>query len=262
MMSIVAFKNTFKQQFNLILIALAFLTRIPVSKNVHFSQESLNRASRYFSLVGWFIGGICAGVFFLVHWFLPINIALLISMLISILLTGSFHEDGLADTCDGFSGGWGKQQKLKIMKDSRLGTYGAVALWFVLSLKLFLLFELENHAELIMMALLIAHPLSRTLSTSMIFFLPYVTDEKHSKVKALAEKQFFLDFSMSLIIGGIGLIFISNAMTVIISLFVTFYLLRELFIKQIGGFTGDTLGATQQISELVIYAAILAGVRS
>lgn len=259
-MTLSEFKISFKQQFNLMLIALAFFTRIPVSNKVDFSQENLNRASRYFSLVGWLIGGICAAIFLSVNLTLPVNIALLISMLMSILLTGSFHEDGLADTCDGFGGGWEKQQKLNIMKDSRLGTYGAVALWFVLMLKFFLLSELENQAELIVVSLLIAHPLSRSLSTSMIYCLTYVADEEQSKVKPLAEKQFFSDFTISLIIGCLGLFLITNAFTVIMSLLLTFVLLRMLFLKQIGGFTGDTLGATQQISELVIYAAILVGV--
>jgi adenosylcobinamide-GDP ribazoletransferase len=272
--------NLIKNEINLILIALAFLTRIPVSVKVDFSQEKLNRASRYFSLVGWFVGGISASVFLLFSFILPVNIALLVSMLISILLTGSFHEDGLADTCDGFGGGWDKQQKLAIMKDSRLGTYGAVAIWFVLMLKYSLLSQLAQvelaQAELVqpdlvgfdlvVVALLIAHPLSRSISTSMIYFLPYVTDEEQSKVKPLAEKQYFSDFIISLMIAGIGLVFIGNAMMVMVmvmvmvSLLITFFLLRMLLIKQIGGFTGDTLGATQQISELVIYTVFLVGV--
>ncbi len=217
--------------------------------------------------MGWIVGGACALVLLLINLILPVNIAIIISMLMGVLLTGSFHEDGLADTCDGFGGGWEKQQKLSIMKDSRLGTYGAMALWFVLTIKYVLLMELAELAELeilhpniVIIGLLIAHPLSRSISTSMIYCLPYVTDEEQSKVKPLAEKQFLSDFSISLIIGGIGLFFISNVITIIISLLVTFILLRLLFIKQIGGFTGDTLGATQQISELIIYAAILVGV--
>ncbi|PHS18283.1 MAG: adenosylcobinamide-GDP ribazoletransferase [Kangiella sp.] len=251
-------KTEIKYELNLALIALTFFTRIPVSIKVDYSAEKLNQAGRYFSLIGILIGGLCALVYFIVSYFLSEPISLLLSMLFGILLTGSFHEDGLADTCDGFGGGWEATQKLKIMKDSRLGTYGAVALWFVLTLKFYLLLETPS----IILALVIAHPLSRTLSTCMIYFLPYVTNEEQSKIKPLAEKLRSSDLVINSVIGITPLLLFSDltlmgSVKVLLILTGLFFVLKRIYIKQIGGFTGDTLGAAQQISELVIYILLI-----
>lgn len=244
------------QQFNLFLIALTFFTRIPIGWKIDFSQQKLNQASRYFSLVGWLIGFGCASVFWLSTQFFSVSIAVLISMLFGILLTGSFHEDGLADTCDGFGGGWEKEQKLAIMKDSRLGTYGAVALWFVLTLKYTSLMQVES----VVIALLVAHPLSRTISAVMIFLLPYVMDDEISKIKPLAEKQSRSDLLFTLAIGALALLLVLDFVVIIsVGLLLLVLFLKALFKKQIGGFTGDTLGATQQLAEIIIYLAIAMG---
>ncbi len=242
------------KQLNLFYIALGFLTRIPVPATVDYSQNKLNQASRYFPLVGWLIGILAALVFWSAQLILPQTIAVLLSMLFTLLLTGCFHEDGLADTCDGLGGGWQIEQKLQIMKDSRLGSYGAVGLWLALIFKLSLLSELSN----VSLALIVAHPLSRSASTVMIFLLPYVSMEETSKVKPLVESHQKIDLLFNLLIALATLLFVTSyALALVLAIFVTIMLLRYLFVKQIGGFTGDTLGATQQISEIVIYAVLL-----
>ena len=242
------------KQLNLFFVALAFLTRIPVPSTVDYSQEKLNQASRYFSLVGWLIGLFSVLVFVITTFFLPQSSAVILSMLFTVLLTGCFHEDGLADTCDGFGGGWKAEQKLLIMKDSRLGTYGASGLWFVLTIKFSLLSNMNN----VPLALLIAHPLSRCISTVMIFLLPYVSETDTSKVKPFAEAHKKNDLLINLLFGASALLLItSKAMIIIVALLITIILLRLLFLKQIKGCTGDTLGATQQISEIVIYIMLL-----
>ena len=124
-----------REQWHLFLLALSFFTRIPVNIKANVDAEMLNKASRYFALVGVFIGGCSAFTFYLSATLLPVEIALLISMFCSVLLTGAFHEDGWADVWDGFGGGWTVENKLNIMKDSRLGTYGAAALFFILMIK-------------------------------------------------------------------------------------------------------------------------------
>jgi adenosylcobinamide-GDP ribazoletransferase len=247
-------KQFVKHQFELLLIAIGFFTRIPVPHDLDFSQQKLNQASRYFSLVGWLVGGICALCFSLLNLLLPNDLAILGAMLFSVLLTGCFHEDGLADTCDGFGGGWEKQQKLSIMKDSRLGTYGAVAIWMVLTIKYMSLIQIET----VVISLIVAHVLSRALATAMIFKLPYVTDQGASKVKPLAELLTTKELSINLIIAGFSLLFVSEiVLMLLIVLAVVFLVLRGLYLKQIGGFTGDTLGAAQQISEVCIYLVIV-----
>ncbi|MCU7836838.1 MAG: adenosylcobinamide-GDP ribazoletransferase [gamma proteobacterium symbiont of Taylorina sp.] len=247
-----------RQQLNLFYIALGFLTRIPVPASIDYSQKNLNQASRYFSLVGWLIGFLCALIFWLGQLVLPAAIAILLSMLFSILHTGCFHEDGLADTCDGFGGGWEVQQKLTIMKDSTIGTYGASALWFTYTIKFALLFSLAELSIInTVFAMIAAHPVSRAVSTLMIFILPYVSDSKTSKVKPLAESQQMIDLLINLFIGAIALLLVDDILWIVLALAISTGLMHQLLLRQIGGFTGDTLGAVQQISELLIYLLVL-----
>ncbi len=247
--------NALKQQVNLIGIAVAFFTRIPMPRTLDFSQQQLNRASRYFPLVGWLVGLISAGIFLAVNHLVSSNIAILMVMGVGFLLTGGFHEDGLADTADGLGGGWSKSQKLSIMKDSRLGSYGALAIWFALTLKFVLLSELGSATA---MALIIAHPLSRFLSTALIRFLPYVTDDASSKVKPLAEKLSVSDLLLAGIFGLSPLILVVEQALVLIVILTMITAGFAMFLKrQIGGFTGDALGATQQITELSVYCLLL-----
>ena len=133
-----------RNQYELFLIALGFLTRIPIPQKTDFSEQKLNHASKYFPAVGWLVGIFTAGLFSTFETAFPKTIALIFSLLFAILLTGAFHEDGLIDTADGLGGGWSKDQKLEIMKDSRIGTYGAIAIWFALSLKLILLLSVST----------------------------------------------------------------------------------------------------------------------
>ncbi len=246
--------NRLSEQLNLWWIAVAFFTRIPVPASVEFSQASLNRASRYFPAVGWLIGVMCAMALWLLMLVFPQDVAVLISIAISLLLTGCFHEDGLADTCDGLGGGWTREQKLSIMKDSRIGTYGAAALWVSLTLKFVVLSQLINPV----LALLVAHPLSRIIPTVFIAAMPYVSDVDTSKAKPLAESGSGADTAIAIITGLIALMFINNPFIILFVLLVLAGVAYVFLKRQIGGFTGDALGAVQQVSELAIYLSLLA----
>ncbi|WP_301387976.1 adenosylcobinamide-GDP ribazoletransferase [Thalassolituus sp. UBA2590] len=246
--------NRLSEQLNLWWIAVAFFTRIPVPASVEFSQASLNRASRYFPAVGWLIGALCATALWLLMLVFPQNVAVLISIAISLLLTGCFHEDGLADTCDGLGGGWTREQKLSIMKDSRIGTYGAAALWVSLTLKFVVLSQLINPV----LALLVAHPLSRIIPTVFIAAMSYVSDVDTSKAKPLAESGSGADTAIAIITGLIALMFINNPFIILLVLLVLAGVAYVFLKRQIGGFTGDALGAVQQVSELAIYLSLLA----
>lgn len=244
-----------QQQINLWFIALAFFTRIPVPASTEFSQANLNRASRYFPAVGWLIGLICAFSLWLgLQWF-SIEIAVILSMLVSLLLTGCFHEDGLADSCDGMGGGWTVKQKLNIMKDSRIGTYGSAALWVSLSLKFVALSQLIEP----ILALIVAHPLSRVIPTVLIRIMPYVADTDTSKVKPLAESGSNADTFIAVFSGGLALLLVPSSLFPLVVVLLCVGLVSYLFLrKQLNGFTGDALGATQQVSELAIYLTLLA----
>jgi adenosylcobinamide-GDP ribazoletransferase len=164
--------------------ALRFFTRLPVPAWVGHSSEALDRATRYFPAVGLLIGAIAALVFVLASCVWPTTLAVLAAMASSLYLTGAFHEDGWSDMVDGFGGGWDKAQILTIMKDSRIGSFGAVALVMLLLARFCALIELDRLE--IPLALLAGHTLSRFAATTLLRGLDYVRDE--GKAKPLATR--------------------------------------------------------------------------
>jgi adenosylcobinamide-GDP ribazoletransferase len=205
------------------------------------------------------IGTISAGILLLASLFWAPGVAVLLAMLSSVLITGAFHEDGLSDTCDGFGGGWGKEQILSIMKDSRIGAYGVIGIFFVLGLKFALLHSMP--ADLAAYALIVAHAMSRFVSTSLIFTHEYIRDDASSKVKPLASRMKRVDFLIGAATACISLALVPPwAFSLIISLVVLRIVLIRYFFWTLGGYTGDVLGAVQQVSELVVYLVISASV--
>ena len=245
-----------KNQLNLFFLALGFFSRIPMPRRVDYSPEKLNQSSRYLALVGWLLGALVAAAFFCAQKIFPDTISLWLAMGFSLLLTGAFHEDGLADTADGFGGAFSRDKKLAIMKDSRIGTYGAAALVMALLGKYLLLIESSD----IIIAMLMAYPLSRAIAVSLIADMRYVGDADTSKSKPLANRLTGIDLSILLITALPALFFLSPMHAVILSaaLIVLRILAKFYLNKQIGGYTGDTLGAVQQVSELTIYGVLLA----
>nr|WP_232771075.1 adenosylcobinamide-GDP ribazoletransferase [Colwellia sp. 75C3] len=258
-------KERIKTQLNLFYLALSFFTRLPVPKTMHYSESLLNKANRYFSLVGLVTGLLLALSYVIFSEFLPANISVLLMMAISLLLTGAFHEDGLADMADGIGGGYTVEKRLLIMKDSRIGTYGAVTLVVALLLKFSLLVELaEQDSNYLLLAIILAECLSRAIAGSLISSLPYVTDIEQSKSKPLAQAQSSSELSLLLLIGIAPLAFYSSE--IIFSLFIILLAFRWLFkrwlMARIGGFTGDCLGAAQQICELLIYLTLVSHINN
>ncbi len=247
-------------QLNLFFLALSFFTRIPVPEKTNFSVKLLNQANRYFSLVGIILGVILAFCFYLISSYFSITISVVLTMMISLLLTGAFHEDGLADMADGIGGSFEVGKRLVIMKDSRIGTYGAVTLFISLLLKFTLLVELAQYSVMsVIAALVLASALSRAVAASLISSMPYVSDENSSKSKPLASSQSGSELVTLLLIGIFPLFFYSIEIMVIslIVLFLFQRLFRLWLLEKISGFTGDCLGAAQQISELIIYLILV-----
>ncbi len=239
------------REVNLFLLALGYFSRIPMPKWVRYSPENLNHASRYFTLVGWLLGCLVVGVFYLSDQFFSVAISIWLCMLVSILLTGAFHEDGLADTADGLGGGFTRERKLSIMKDSRIGTYGACALLMALIGKFILLQEIEN----LLIVIPIAYALSRMLACSLLFTMNVVSDPETEKAKPQAKAQSHLDMFI-LVATCLPIVLLLQVKTLLFLLFLLIALrcvLQYYFNKQLGGITGDCLGASQQITELCIY---------
>ena len=120
-------------ELRLFFIALQFFTRLPVPRWVGYEPEWLHQSARHFPLVGALVGVVGAAVLWAALWLFPMPVAVVLSMVATVLLTGAFHEDGLADTCDALGGAVSRERALEIMKDTRIGSYGAIGLLLVRS---------------------------------------------------------------------------------------------------------------------------------
>ena len=251
-----------RHHLRLLLTAVQFYTRLPAPAWVGHSDDLLNEATVYFPVVGWLVGGVAAAAYVGGQWlFRNDGVALLLSLGASVLLTGAFHEDGFADTCDGFGGGWTKPKILEIMKDSRLGTYGAVGLGLLLGLKLAALRGLP--ASGVGAALLVAHPLSRATALTCIFTHEYARANEDSKAKPVAQKISRAELAAGLLLGALPLLAYAGwlrcpaLLGVLVPLGLVQAALARYFQRWIGGYTGDCLGAVQQVAEVVVYLFLL-----
>ncbi len=242
-----------KGEIYAILNALSFFTRIPIPKKIPISEQYLRKASKYFPLIGWIVGGVSALVFLLSNMIMPALLSILLSIVSSILLTGAIHEDGLADFADGFWGGYSKSDTLRIMKDSQIGVFGVISLIVIFALKFVCLFLISP--LILPILLIVSHSFSRFSSTIIMFTLDYVREEENSKSKPLVKKSGFGALMLSLLFGVLPFFLFNNYwyFTLVIPVVITTLILRFLFKKKIGGYTGDCLGATQQLNEIVIY---------
>lgn len=278
------------QEVRLFFTALQFFTRVPVPAWVGFQSEWLQQCVRYFPLVGALVGlwGACVLATASLWW--PPAVAVVLSMAATIWLTGGFHEDGWADTCDGLGGAVSRDRALTIMKDSRLGAYGGMGLVLMLGLKAVVLASLVtphpnelNEAETshvhqvllgwTLMGLIWAHTVSRWAPVALTALLPYGGDPDHAKAKPLALQASVgsvLAASAWVVLVAVGLLLALHqagwpmptllrclAWSGGVVLVVVVYC-RHWFMRRLGGFTGDTLGASQQLAEVACLLAWLA----
>jgi adenosylcobinamide-GDP ribazoletransferase len=254
------------------LLAVQFFTRIPITGRlaawVGFSQAMLRASAAHFAGVGWIVGAVAAAVYAAVastssSVFAPL-VAACVCTVATAMLTGGFHEDGLADVADGLGGSYDKTRALDIMKDSRVGAFGAMALVLALATKLSLLAALGS-ASLPQAGLLLlcAHVVSRACPMVLVWLLPHVGDTATSKSKPLADQitagVLWSNFAWCLLLSP--LVIIAQAATIfIVSCLAALLMLAwmwRLFSKRLQGFTGDCLGATQQVCEIAFYLGAL-----
>ena len=249
-------------QLRLFFIALQFFTRVPIPAWVGFEPAWLHHASRYYSLVGSVVAAVCALVYLAAAQLWPAPVAAVLSTAAGIYLTGAFHEDGFADMCDGFGGGLTRERVMEIMKDSRIGTYGAVGAGLLVGLKCVLLSHFAPVTAVA--ALFLAHPLSRLVSAALIWKLEYARDD--GKAKPLANEMSGAELSIAaacaalpaLAIGALGALSWAAIAASFVAAFTVAAWLGQKFVRRIGGYTGDCLGSVQQVSEVVIYLCVLA----
>jgi adenosylcobinamide-GDP ribazoletransferase len=246
-----------KKQFQLVLTAIMFYTRIPVPAALEYSPERLNRATRYFPFIGWIVGGVGAGVFYGLSQVLPLPVSVFLSMLATIFLTGAFHEDGFADFCDGFGGGYTREKILTIMKDSRIGTYGSVGLLGMLGTKFLALQSMPAYA--IPLTMIAAHAFSRLMPVLIIFTSWYSREDERSKSKPVGKKGKNSDLIIAIFFALIPMVLLPWQLMAIVlplALLVTFGF-KKYTERKIGGYTGDCLGALQQLIEVLFYLCLL-----
>ncbi len=246
-----------KKELQILLTAVMFYTRIPVPGWVNHDADYLNKATKYFPFIGWVAGVVAAVVFMGANYLFNPSIAIILSMAATVLLTGAFHEDGFADVCDGFGGGWTKEKILLIMKDSRVGAYGVIGTIFMLSIKFYLL--LSFGVVQLPFVFIAAHALSRWAASTFIITHQYVRENEDSKAKPVAKQFLVSHFLIATLFGILPLVLFKNALVflTIVPVYAMKVYLGWYFKKWIGGYTGDCLGATQQLCEIVFYLSAL-----
>lgn len=259
-----------KKELHIFFTALMFYTRIPCPATIDHNPDYLNKASRYFPIIGWIVGSVAFGVYCVFNYLVAPEIAVIFSMIASVLVTGAFHEDGFADVCDGFGGGWTKEKILMIMKDSAIGAYGAIGVVLLLLVKLMSTNMLFRNAEnnglnvyfVCFLLLVSAHSISRLAAISIVFTHQYSREDASSKSKPIAQSYSWREVAGAFFFGLLPLVVLSyfqwQMLLVLIPVFLTRFFLARYFQKWIDGYTGDCLGATQQVCEVVFYISVIA----
>ncbi len=255
------------------LIALQFFTRIPITGRlanwVGFSPVMLRASAAHLPAVGWVVGGLTAVVLAFAWGSLPklatsAWVAAVISTVFSVWLTGGFHEDGLADTADGLGGGLTQARALDIMKDSRLGSYGVLALLLALLAKLSLLASLlELNVVWAVAGVFAAHVTSRLAPLFLMRTMHHVGDVAQSKSKPLADGMGNAGLCVGVLwwlLAMLGVVYAVPSLPLWAgacgAVFFMGYMAWSCQ-KKLGGFTGDILGATQQLAEIGFYLGLV-----
>jgi adenosylcobinamide-GDP ribazoletransferase len=255
------------RQLRLFLVALQFYSRIPVTGRLAswmgWDPEWLGRATRYFPAVGIVVAFGQAFVYVAASGVLPHPVSLLLAIAAGLLLTGMFHEDGWADFCDAFGGSADRARTLAIMRDSRIGAYGAIGVAMLLLVRFETLAHLD--AGWIAASLICAAAFSRGCSVLVMTSLPYARDEDDAKARPVARNVAPADALIALAIAvaptlllaawtgdaSAGLLGLSFALLLTAAM-------RRIVRRRLGGYTGDCLGAVQQVAEVGYLIGLLA----
>ncbi|MXW46690.1 MAG: adenosylcobinamide-GDP ribazoletransferase [Gammaproteobacteria bacterium] len=242
-------------------LAIQFLTRAPIPAGTACNPARLAAAVRYYPLVGALIGAVCAGVFLLAQVWLAGPIAVLLAMAAGLAVTGAFHEDGLADTFDGIGASAAAPDRaLEIMRDSRLGTYGSAALFMALGIKFAALASLAPAT--VWMALIAGHGLSRISSVAVMQTSRYIRETgaatELSRRPGAKGSLVVLLTGAALVAGLAAFMSPFAAIPALAGLLAGHVLMRLYCEPRLGGYTGDTLGAVQQASEIGLYLGLAA----
>lgn len=256
-----------QKQLTLIFYALSYFTRVPIPASIEFDNQEFHKANAYLPFIGLFVAIVMSVTFFFCLQLFSVPVSIILMLVTSLLLTGALHEDGFADCCDGLGGGYDATQRLKIMKDSQIGTYGGISLIILFLLKFNLLIELaELSFETLTISLLVAHTLSRYGALCIMQTMPYVRLAEAGKVQCLTNKlnrRYFVFASLVTALLTVLLLFSLSRINAVIDIAVVVLIvavivacLYKLFDQNIEGYTGDCLGFAQQSLELSVLLAL------
>ncbi len=240
----------------LFLIAAQFLTRCPMPRNLETDEKELGQAAMFFPLVGALVGASGALLHAALLNFLPPSTCALLTLVYFSFITNAFHEDGLADAFDGFGGGWTRERALEIMRDSRIGTFGALALIFLALAKYNFLSSLDS--SVVWRWLVVAHTAARWTTLPLCLWLPYAREEGQGKLVAQRLGYGGAAVATLTLLAALALLSWREA-AVACAVAIAAPLGTGLYYRsRIGGVTGDCLGATNQLTEVAIYLAAVA----
>lgn len=238
-----------KKYIQSFMLMLQFLTRIPINRSLPCEETDFKRGTMFFPAVGFVIGGIQWIVFYMLSPYVPLLILSVITVLIGVLITGGLHMDGLGDTFDGFFSFKGKKDKIiEIMKDSRVGTFGALALVFDVLLKVVAVYSLKSPLVIILA------PMVSRISSIMLCLIGKRAKEKGSG-NFYIENTTLINFLVGLIfvfVVGMKLTGIKQIAILLVSAFCLSLIFNSLCKSKIEGHTGDTLGANNELNEILV----------
>lgn len=240
------------------LLAAQLLTRAPVP-DPGFTPARMAAAARWLPGVGALVGALAALAYWLAALLWTPGLAALAAVATGVLATGAFHEDGFADACDGLGGGATRERALEIMRDSRIGTYGAAGLVLMLGGRVLALAAMPAAAAAA--ALVAGHALSRLSAVAVIASSTYVRDQGTGRPLAAGIGRGGLAFAaVSGLAAALPLALVAPAAAAagLGGLALGHAAMRRRFERRLGGYTGDCLGAVQQTSELCFYLGALA----
>ncbi len=250
-----------KKIFYQLAAAITFFTRLPLWKVLEIPSESFKRIICFWPLTGWVTGGFTALVWWAFSFLFPPVIAVILAFACRVLLTGGLHEDGLGDFFDGFGAGHTKEDVLRIMKDSHVGSYALIGMIFYYLLLINIIVCIPK--EMTAIAFIAADPFSKMLTALMMNLLPYARAEQESKSKTILEKLSFFGIITILTFGLLPIILLFNVklwLSLLLPI-ATVSLVFMLSKKRIGGYTGDICGATALLCELSFYLSLYAVLR-
>ena len=245
-----------------LLAALSFFTRLPFWRLASLSQRHYSRVVPFWPLTGWLTAAVMTAVFWTASLVFPVWVAVTLSFLTRLLITGAIHEDGLADFFDGFGGGYDRQSTLRIMKDSHIGTYGVIALIIYFLLTVEAVCAMANRPHGILLIFLCADPFAKWVASNIINVLPYARSSEEAKNKLVYETMTLTERLIGFVAGVtpslIVAFFIEKSWTLVIPIAAATFTgacIMWMCNKRLKAYTGDCCGACFLISELVFFLA-------